>query len=236
MQLAVWEYLIRYLNVDEKYALFTIIPEAAEVEVAEKLWKLEREQENSSDGPAPPAATKRKLDGSQDELVNESQNTKRRASFSIDDENAKASGTLPCPTESVTESTDAANCGPPAAMLRMTVTSGFYVRSLCHDLGEAVGSQAIMAELIRTRQGQFELGKNVLDYEDLAKGEEVWGPQVSKMLEEWSGEYRPFAGSNSETNNGDQENLASSTEPVVDSVKEVESKVETKVAIAQDAA
>ena len=57
----------------------------------------------------------------------------------------------------------------------MTVTSGFYVRSLCHDLGEAVGSHAMMAELIRTRQGQFELGKNVLEYDDLEKGEEVWG-------------------------------------------------------------
>lgn len=75
---------------------------------------------------------------------------------------------------------------PPAARIRMTVTSGFYVRSLCHDLGQAVGSMAIMSSLVRTRQGQFELGKNVLEYEDLAKGEEVWGPQVAQMLDEWN--------------------------------------------------
>jgi tRNA pseudouridine55 synthase len=67
----------------------------------------------------------------------------------------------------------------------MTVTSGFYVRSLCHDLGAAVGSAALMAELERTRQGQFELGKNVLEYSDLAKGESVWGPKVESMLDDW---------------------------------------------------
>ena len=77
--------------------------------------------------------------------------------------------------------------GPPAVKLRMTVTSGFYVRSLSHDLGEAVGSLACMSELVRTRQGNFELGKNVLEYEELDKGEDIWGPQVEKLLEEWEG-------------------------------------------------
>lgn len=74
---------------------------------------------------------------------------------------------------------------PPAVKLRMTVTSGFYVRSLCHDLGKAVGSLGIMSELVRTRQGDFELGKNVLDYAELEKGEEVWGPEVEAMLRKW---------------------------------------------------
>ncbi|MCJ1281585.1 hypothetical protein MMC26_000905 [Xylographa opegraphella] len=74
---------------------------------------------------------------------------------------------------------------PPAVKLRMTVTSGFYVRSLCHDLGKAVFSLGIMAELVRTRQGEFELGKNALEYEELGKGETVWGPQVRAMLEGW---------------------------------------------------
>jgi len=78
---------------------------------------------------------------------------------------------------------------PPAARLRMTVTSGFYVRSLCHDLGAAVDSLALMSELVRTRQGDFELGRNVLEYEDLAKGEEVWGPQVEEMLGYWAKQH-----------------------------------------------
>ena len=75
--------------------------------------------------------------------------------------------------------------GSPAVKLRMTVTSGFYVRSLSHDLGEAVGSLACMSELVRTRQGDFELGRNVMEYEELDKGEDVWGPQVEKLLEAW---------------------------------------------------
>lgn len=74
----------------------------------------------------------------------------------------------------------------PAVKIRMTVTSGFYVRSLAHDLGNAVGSCALMSELIRTRQGDFELvPEKVLQYEDLAEGEEVWGPKVEGFLSAW---------------------------------------------------
>lgn len=75
--------------------------------------------------------------------------------------------------------------GPPAVKLRMTVTSGFYVRSFTHDLGEMMGSLACMCALVRTRQGDFELGKNVLEYENLEKGEDVWGPKVEQLLTDW---------------------------------------------------
>lgn len=68
----------------------------------------------------------------------------------------------------------------------MTVSSGFYVRSLAHDLGKALGSCGLMSELVRTRQANFELGPDkVLEYEDLDAGEEVWGPKVQRFLEEW---------------------------------------------------
>ncbi|KAH6642100.1 pseudouridine synthase, partial [Boeremia exigua] len=73
---------------------------------------------------------------------------------------------------------------PPAARLRMTVTSGFYVRSLCHDLGLACGSLALMSTLVRSRQGAYELrGADVLEYDDLGKGSGVWQPKVTGMLE-----------------------------------------------------
>ncbi len=75
--------------------------------------------------------------------------------------------------------------GPPAVKLRMTVTSGFYVRSLSFDLGKKVGSLAIMSDLVRTRQGDFRLGHNVLEFEDIEKGEEFWGPKVESMLTAW---------------------------------------------------
>lgn len=81
---------------------------------------------------------------------------------------------------------------PPAARLRMTVSSGFYVRSLCHDLGLACDSFGLMSSLIRTRQGDYSLFLTpspdqfpVFPYEDLEKGSEVWEPKVQKMLEEY---------------------------------------------------
>ncbi|KAK3069617.1 pseudouridine synthase pus4, partial [Teratosphaeriaceae sp. CCFEE 6253] len=99
---------------------------------------------------------------------------------------AKASpDPVSAPTTPPLLSPDATPCPAPAVRIRMTVTSGFYVRSLAHDLGAAVGSLGIMASLVRTRQGQFELGRNALEYGDLAKGEEVWGEVVEEMLREW---------------------------------------------------
>ncbi|KAI9736144.1 MAG: hypothetical protein M1834_001028 [Cirrosporium novae-zelandiae] len=97
-------------------------------------------------------------------------------------------GALIPPSPSPSPSTDGINtisAPVPAAKIRMTVSSGFYVRSLCHDLGKAVGSLGLMANLVRTRQGEFELGKNVLEWENIEKGEEVWGPLVRDMLKDW---------------------------------------------------
>ncbi|KAF2859999.1 pseudouridine synthase [Piedraia hortae CBS 480.64] len=77
-------------------------------------------------------------------------------------------------------------CPAPAVRLRMTVSSGFYVRSLCHDLGQAVDSLACMVSLVRTRQGDFQLGRNVLSYDDLCQDEDIWGKQVEGMLRAWN--------------------------------------------------
>ncbi|KAL9612508.1 MAG: hypothetical protein Q9167_002893 [Letrouitia subvulpina] len=74
---------------------------------------------------------------------------------------------------------------PPAALLSMTVTSGFYVRTLCHDLGQEVSSLGIMSALVRTRQGDFELGRNVMELEDFSKNEDCWAPKLEQMLLTW---------------------------------------------------
>lgn len=75
---------------------------------------------------------------------------------------------------------------PPAVKVRMTVSSGFYVRSLAHDLGRALDSCGIMSTLVRTQQGDYVLDpEKVLDYKDLDAGEEVWGPKVKQFLGEW---------------------------------------------------
>lgn len=161
----------------------------AEKDMAEKVWQIEKEADAKDKGPVEGnlAAKKRKLEDSQDDLVTERPASKRRTSIS---EEATMSGGLQSPSMEVGQeeinSETSKELGPPAARMRMTVTSGFYVRSLCHDLGEAVGSQAMMAELIRSRQGDFELGKNVLEYADLGAGEKVWGPKVEAMLDAWN--------------------------------------------------
>jgi len=176
----------------------------AEINVANRLWK----QEGAEPAGEYVKATspleefenkKRKLSESADDLVKEQPASRRKLEES---EEATMSGGLAAPadmektvgtseneviSESAVEDSIPAPVikGPPAARIRMTVTSGFYVRSLCHDLGAAVGSAALMAELERTRQGDFEVGKNALEYDDLVKGEDVWGPKISTFLDDW---------------------------------------------------
>ena len=77
----------------------------------------------------------------------------------------------------------------PAAKIRMTVSSGFYVRSFCNDLGRAVGSLAHMVQLSRTKQGDFEIGRNVLEYSDFTSKEEVWAPQIEAQLSAWQSKH-----------------------------------------------
>ncbi|KAG8952190.1 hypothetical protein FRC00_006869 [Tulasnella sp. 408] len=48
---------------------------------------------------------------------------------------------------------------PPTFELKMTVSSGTYVRSIVHDIGLALGSAAHVVSLTRTRQGEFALGE-----------------------------------------------------------------------------
>lgn len=77
--------------------------------------------------------------------------------------------------------------GPPAVKVRLTVSSGFYVRSFCHDLGIALGSMGLMSSLVRSRQGEFDIADhdNVMSYSDVGPGEEVWSIKLRKLLEQW---------------------------------------------------
>jgi tRNA pseudouridine55 synthase len=50
---------------------------------------------------------------------------------------------------------------PPLARLRLVSSPGFYVRSLAHDLGKALGTGAILQELVRSRSGTFALSMAV---------------------------------------------------------------------------
>ncbi|KAJ6113113.1 hypothetical protein N7512_008437 [Penicillium capsulatum] len=150
------------------------ITEAAEGEAAQT-------EEASSKRKSPPA----------DSTSEENQEATKKAKVSEDGaaQTSAPDADADAPNPSTAESTtkvEQPEAQPPAVKIKMTVTSGFYVRSLAHDLGKAVCSSALMSELIRSRQGDFELQPDrVLEYKDLESGEEVWGPKVQQFLEEW---------------------------------------------------
>lgn len=74
----------------------------------------------------------------------------------------------PTPTTTSPRSTSPSQSSkPPIMKFRLTVSSGFYVRSFIHDLGIALGSASHMIALVRTRQSDFALGReNTLEWED----------------------------------------------------------------------
>ncbi len=46
---------------------------------------------------------------------------------------------------------------PPCARLRVRCSAGFYVRALAHDLGQRVGTGAVLQQLVRTEAAGFPL-------------------------------------------------------------------------------
>lgn len=52
----------------------------------------------------------------------------------------------------------------PAVKFRIVASSGTYIRSLIHDLGIFLGSAAHIVELVRSRQGNFRLNENTIDW------------------------------------------------------------------------
>ncbi|EMG46389.1 tRNA pseudouridine synthase, putative, partial [Candida maltosa Xu316] len=63
------------------------------------------------------------------------------------------------------------------------VSSGTYIRSLISDIGRAMESSAYMVELIRTKQSEWELNKNVFKLEDFDKDEKIWGKVLKKVFD-----------------------------------------------------
>ena len=65
--------------------------------------------------------------------------------------------TLPKAVTVTTRRLDLESFDGDTAGLQMSVTAGFYVRSLAHDLGAVLGMGAVLAALRRTRSGEFGL-------------------------------------------------------------------------------
>ena len=96
----------------------------------------------------------------------------------------------PINPENVAAPADPENCadirntslGPPAFSLKMTVSSGTYVRSIVHDLGTACGSAAHVVKLVRTRQGAFHTG-NCIPWSVFERGlEELAAPTNTQTI------------------------------------------------------
>lgn len=185
--------------------------ELAERNLAEQVWRVKKQQETAKKltpeqkqeddlAIAEHESFKRRFEERQDQLVTDGPR-KRRRRHASDFLMSGALGALPQPSHSsrganLVPPSPAPDTpppwtdeGPPACKIRLTVSSGYYVRSFCHDLGSKLDSAGIMAELCRVRQSDFTVGGiNTLEFEDLAKGEDVWGPQVAGMLARWNGE------------------------------------------------
>lgn len=70
------------------------------------------------------------------------------------------------------------SCDGETAVLQMRVTAGFYVRSLAHDLGAALGMGGVLTVLRRTRSGEFGLEGSVPLADVLQAGREALAAQL----------------------------------------------------------
>lgn len=63
-------------------------------------------------------------------------------------------------------------CGADGYMLYVDCAGGTYIRTLCHDIGQALGAPAHMRFLLRTRHGCFDIADAVTVEEIAAVGEQ----------------------------------------------------------------
>ena len=75
------------------------------------------------------------------------------------------------------------------ALLRVRCSKGTYIRTLCHDIGEALGCGACMSYLRRTAAGEFSIAQakplqDIIAAADNGSGEELLLP-VDRLFEEY---------------------------------------------------
>ena len=99
----------------------------------------------------PPAFSAKSIDGER------SYDRARKAARSAEARSAKADHIRPNAVRVNVRDIALLDFDTDTAQLSMTVSAGFYVRSLAHDLGEALGCGAVLTALRRTRSGEFGL-------------------------------------------------------------------------------
>ncbi|KAK9458533.1 pseudouridine synthase [Lipomyces oligophaga] len=145
------------------------LAEAGEKSATLQLDYLKTEQMPAVDDLPPPASPVEPIDMAgmskkqRKKFEKRTQRTiqKRKYSEAIEEQLSQSTNILTPPAQQY-----------PSIRLKATVSSGTYIRSLVHDLAMAMGTKAYTAELVRTRQGPWKLGKNVLSYAELLQAEQ----------------------------------------------------------------
>ncbi len=73
--------------------------------------------------------------------------------------------------------------GIPDSLIRVRCTKGTYVRTLCHDVGEALGCHGHLAALRRTRSGSFDVARAVPFDALLAMQREELPPRILPLTQ-----------------------------------------------------
>lgn len=76
--------------------------------------------------------------------------------------NARAGKSIEMPFKEVSlHSAKIFECGADYIKGEISVSSGFYVRAFARDLGENIGTFAILTELMRIKSGDFDIGESI---------------------------------------------------------------------------
>ncbi len=81
----------------------------------------------------------------------------------------------------------------PRVQLQITCSSGTYIRTFCHDLGEKLGCKGAMEHLVRTRVGQFTLEESYTIDEIAAFMEAGRMGELVREIETVLEAYPPFS-------------------------------------------
>jgi len=103
----------------------------------------------------PPAFSAKNIDGQRSYVL------ARRAARSADARSASRKTARPNAVPVTVKRLEILSFDGDTARLEMQATAGFYVRSLAHDIGEALACGAVLTALRRTRSGEFGLDRAV---------------------------------------------------------------------------
>lgn len=70
------------------------------------------------------------------------------------------------------------------AIINVHCSKGTYIRTLCHDIGEKLGCGAAMGQLIRIKNGRFEIAESV-NLEEFEKNPEKYIVPADEILSEY---------------------------------------------------